>query len=306
MNSQVSNVIKWLIGQCNEESSSNSLSFLKSIIEVVKVVGNEMNKGYFNRQEAASFSLDILPQLFNVRSTDDKEKFCLFDVVFKTYLNYTGQKLTPKTLERLEEECNEIIKRLNTVCWNTNQLNNAFIMKRSDILNLNSILVANMEKEMEELSSEDTAVYMEKVQEQVDNVKELIAPIMGENWLPCLKNLHDLKEYLGQNISQGVSDIIKFCNCCIQYFTEIIKNNEKERAKQRCKLARSRSREKDLGVQKKYETKRGQLGKENLAKVSNFSISKANTRIDAKVTGNKGKKNKDAGTFLLKNAAKSK
>jgi hypothetical protein len=81
------------------KNTHDAITFLRDIIEIVKIVGNEMNKGYAYKQDAEEFELDVLSRLFEVRSLDEEEKYCVFDVVLQTYLNYKKLKFTPTVLK---------------------------------------------------------------------------------------------------------------------------------------------------------------------------------------------------------------
>mmetsp|Transcript_28726 Transcript_28726/g.28448 ORF Transcript_28726/g.28448 Transcript_28726/m.28448 type:complete len:121 (+) Transcript_28726:486-848(+) len=88
-----------------DHSERDPLEFLKDMIHIVKIVGNEMNKGYANKQrisnsEAAGISLRILPELFRISPVEDIEgNTCLFHIIFNTYLAFKGLEQCEKVYE---------------------------------------------------------------------------------------------------------------------------------------------------------------------------------------------------------------
>ena len=84
----------------------NNFEFIRDIIHIVKVIGNEMNKGYASRQDMDKFSLkSILSDLFKMSSVDSPEAISLFDVVLSTYLKYKGVKLSEHIIKKLILSC---------------------------------------------------------------------------------------------------------------------------------------------------------------------------------------------------------
>ena len=113
--------------------SSSPFDFLKDIIHIVKVVGNEMNKGYVNKQDMDKFALDILPQLFIINSVEAVDNLCLFDIVLSTYLKYKQVELTPKITKGIIEDCEQIIQYLACLSGNSCDLVEMVIKKKGDI-----------------------------------------------------------------------------------------------------------------------------------------------------------------------------
>lgn len=83
-------------------------AFVKSIISITRVIGNKMNIGYHQKENTVTFNLDILSQLFEIRSLDEAEQLCIFDVVIKSYMNYTNQILSRESFEGIRSKCVEV------------------------------------------------------------------------------------------------------------------------------------------------------------------------------------------------------
>lgn len=234
------------------KSNNEPVQFIMDIIDIVRFVGNEMNKGYANKQNTSTFGLEVLSRLFTMKSAETEEDdpskstqgFCVFDVVFRTYMNHKSLKLNVELLEMLTKQSQELICKLSAI-RNTNMLPTNYTIKRLEILNFHNTLNAAILMDSGYDLKNGTNYYLDKVAGDIDSVNDLVQPVLECPTLPCLHLIGEIKELLGQNVQQGVEGIIKFCHCLNEYFATIILKYQVAKAKRNRKLMRSNSRGKD-------------------------------------------------------------
>ena len=206
-------------------SQTPNKQFLKKIVSIVKVLGNQMNKGYGNRQNASCFSLDALKKLFDTRSTDEEKRYCIFDIVMQAYLKMTSQPLSRVTIEAILNKCKHLSKHLKEVSWNSNQLRE--MQSRNQIVAYREQIYLDTMQEKEVLS--DNALnYLIKAGQRIKYVLELSQPYHENKYLPCEDDINILNEFLGKKNTQSeMFEIQKFLEKAIEYFEKAISDNLK-------------------------------------------------------------------------------
>lgn len=150
----------------SSHSDSTSLKspfdFLKDIIQIVKVVGNEMNKGYIHKQNMDKFALNILPEIFKINSVEAIDNICLFDIVLSTYLKYKGLELTSEVSNVIIDDCEKVSQYLTCLSGNSNNLVALLVKKKGDVEKM---------LERKDLTKDCYQKFVNKVKESVEDIE---------------------------------------------------------------------------------------------------------------------------------------
>lgn len=187
-------------------------------------------------------------------------------------------------------------------------------MKKNEILSLYTSLNSLLFSYDEDDESNGTSDFILSIQKELDRVTELVRPLEESSILPCQSALHELKNFFGQNSNQGVGDLINFCQNCLVYFAQILKNHERSKTKKYNKLIRSQSKDNRSSPHKFGSSKDPTDSKENVSNFSNCTNTAAKPsgadkeRLRRQKSASKDlktiKKTKTTGAFLLRNACK--
>ena len=154
----------------------------------------------------------MVSQLFKIRTSEDDDKILsIFDVIFRTYANVTGEGLNYSSLSSLIDLWKEIVKRLNELCWNQVQLSIDYKNLSNEIKRYYSNLDDSVLNVLAESSIDKEDEYLAKVYEKLQSVKEISKPYVNNEADVDFSNL------VSQNSCQFINQIIELCQNWIGY-----------------------------------------------------------------------------------------
>lgn len=238
------------------------------------------------------YKLDKL--LFRLTPSDDSVS-CLFDVVYKSYCKINGLEDNIDTVKKLGRYCQKILK-LKSVVWNESQLTGAFTLKVSEIKQKYES-IKNIIDKWGNIPGDHTSELIAKLDPRVQEISEHYSHIEAEN-TQYMKTIDKMRIYVGDDIEQGVANIVKFWEQCL-------KNNFNTMYD-----ANMRNDESAISKEVRYYRSRSPRimspsSKENISNHANKKAPKLNSRKDEilKKT-NKAIKGQPKSGFSLKNVNK--
>ncbi|CAI2387505.1 unnamed protein product [Moneuplotes crassus] len=210
-----------------DHSERDPLEFLKDMIHIVKIVGNEMNKGYANKQrisnsEAAGISLRILPELFRISPVEDIEgNTCLFHIIFNTYLAFKGLEQCEKVYEDIVFDCSKIIQYLSFLNGNSTEIATQIQVKTAEISEYikqegDEEYKSSIKNRLQEIEQNAEESYSREIlSEQL-----LITTEAEDKWYHVKNQLIKVENFLGKGNEQ-ISSCIEFAQRCISAMKEL-------------------------------------------------------------------------------------
>jgi hypothetical protein len=219
-------------------------------------------------------------------------------VVYKSYCKINGLEDDIGTVKKLSKYCKKILK-LKSVIWNESQLTGAFTLKVSEIKQRYD-LIDNIKETCGNVPDDHTSELINSLDPRIKEILENYSHVEAEH-SKYIKTINKMRIYLGDDIEQGVANIVKFCEQCLKSnFNTIYDVNlrsEESASSKEMRYFRSRS--------PRIMSPSSKESKENISSFANKKAPKLNSRKDEILKkSNKVAKTQQKSGFSLKNINK--